>query len=69
MTYVEMRHNGISHDLKTEMDVIPRVGDIVDFKEGEDEHLFVVDRVVHVYEDHRLQMIHISGQQRSDWGL
>jgi hypothetical protein len=39
------------------MEVIPRIGDIVDFRDGADEHIFVVDRVVHVYEDHRLQMV------------
>jgi hypothetical protein len=68
MAYVEMRHSGISHDLKTEMEVIPRLGDIVDFRDGDDEHIFVVDRVVHVYEDHRLRMIYLSGQQRPNWG-
>lgn len=67
MTYVEMRHSGISHDLKTEMEVIPRVGDFVDFRDGDDKHLFIVDRVVHVYEDHRLQMVYISGQQSANW--
>ncbi len=68
MTYVEMRHSGISHDLKTQMEIIPRIGDIVDFRDGDDEHIFIVDRVVHVYENHSLQKVYLSGQQRSDWG-
>lgn len=67
MTYVEMRHSGISHDLKTEMSIIPRVGEIIDFRDGEDEHLFLVDRVVHIYEDHKLVKIYISGVQKRDW--
>ncbi|MDQ8756721.1 hypothetical protein RCO27_10825 [Sphingosinicella sp. LHD-64] len=67
MTYVEMRHSGISHDLKIEMEIIPRIGEVVDFIDGEDHHIFVVDRVVHVYEGYKLEKIYISGKQRRDW--
>lgn len=67
MTYVEMRHSGISHDLKTQMDIIPRIGEIVDFCDGEDDHIFLVDRVVHVYENNRLIKVYISGRKKTDW--
>jgi hypothetical protein len=67
MVYVEMRHSGISHDIKTELDVIPRVGEIVDFSNNDEHHLFRVDRVVHCYDDHRLEKIYISGTQISNW--
>ena len=67
MAYVEMRHSGISYDLKTELEIIPRIGEIMDFKDGDDHHLFLVDRVVHVYEDHKLTNVYISGTQRKNW--
>ncbi|HMG47074.1 MAG TPA: hypothetical protein VK614_06410 [Allosphingosinicella sp.] len=67
VTYIEMRHSGISHDLKTEMEIIPRIGELIDFRDGEDEHIFLVDRVVHVYEGHKLAKVYISGKQKADW--
>lgn len=67
MVWVEMRHSGISHDIKTEMDVIPRIGDIIDFMDGDDHHLFKVEKVVHVYENHKLDKLHISGKKMLDW--
>jgi hypothetical protein len=68
MTYVEMRHTGISHDIKTQLEIIPRIGDIMDFSDGDDRHVFVVDRVVHIYEGHKLQQVYISGKEKEDWG-
>lgn len=67
MANVEMRHSGISFDIKTTMDVIPNVGHIVDFSDGKERHLFKVDRVVHIYDDQKLSHIYISGQQMSNW--
>ncbi len=69
MTYVEFRHSGISYDIKTQMEIIPRIGEIVDFRDNETHHIFIVDRIVHVYEDQKLSMIYISGQEMSDWSL
>lgn len=67
MVYIEMRHSGISHDIKTEMDIIPRIGDVVDFTDGEDHHLFKVENVIHIYEDHKLEKVYLSGKQMSNW--
>ena len=69
MTYVEMRHNGISSDINTDMEIIPRIGEIVDFRDGENRHIFKVDRVVHIYENHKINMIYISGQEMKDWSI
>ena len=67
MIYVKMRHSGISHDIKTIMEIIPCIGHIIDFSDGEDHHLFKVDRIVHIYEDHKLVSVDISGRQMTDW--
>jgi hypothetical protein len=67
MTYVEMRHSGISHDIKTNFEIVPKVGEIVDFSNNDEQHLFVVERVVHCYEDHKLVKIYIAGKQIQDW--
>lgn len=69
MTNVELRHSGISCDIKTQMEIIPRVGEIVDFRDGEEHHLFKVDRVVHIYEDHKINMVYITGQEMEDWSI
>lgn len=67
MAYVEMRHTGISHDIKTNMEIIPRIGDIIDFTDGDDHHIFKVERVIHVYEGGEFDKIYIAGQQIRDW--
>lgn len=67
MVWVEMRHSGISHDIKAELEIIPRIGDIVDFMDGEDHHLFKVEKIVHIYENHKFDKLHISGKKLSNW--
>jgi len=67
MTYVEMRHSGISHDIKTEMEIIPRIGDIIDYTYEQDHHLFKVEKVIHIYENGTLDKVYISGKQIDDW--
>jgi hypothetical protein len=62
-----MRNSGISFDLKTEMEIIPRIGEIVDFRTQDEDHIFTVDRVVHCYEDHKLEKVYISGKQKKNW--
>jgi hypothetical protein len=64
MIYAKMRHNGIDNDLKANLKVVPRIGELVCFTDHSGHrHNFKVTSVTHHLQEDREHQVYISGDE------